>query len=1156
VLSLADAAKLVAARGRLMNALPEGGAMVAVQATEEEVLPLLVDGVDIAAINGPASLVISGTEDAVHKVAEHFGEMGRKTKRLTVSHAFHSALMEPMLEEFRAVAEGLAYNAPAIPVVSNVTGEIADELGTPGYWVRHVREAVRFADGIRTLEGEGVTRFVELGPDGILTGMAQDSVEDEASLLVASLRKNRSETEAVLTALGRLYTVGVTVDWNAYFAGTGARRTELPTYAFQRSRYWSDPKTASGDVTGAGVDSADHPLLGAEIALPDTDGLALTGRLALETQPWLADHDLLGTVLFPGAGLLELAVHAAERIGCAGVRELTAEVPLVLPEHGGTALRVLVGPADGATGDRPVSIYSRGADAGLPWTRNASGVLTAEPSATAAEPLAEWPPVGATAVDTSGAYAQLLDRGFALGPVFQGIKSIWRRGSEVFAELSLPEQAHTEAARYGIHPALLDTVAQAAAVAGALGAHEVLPSSWSAVEAYVPGLTEARVRITRTASDEGITALVTDTAGRPALSIGSLAAVPVSAEQLDQARGGRGEALYRLDWTPAAAAAVTGDEAGLAVLGADTFGLGAGVPVHEDLDSLAAAVAGADHAPTVLFDCAALTADGPSADAARRTAGAVLTLLQDWLKNEELASAKLVLVTRGAVGAGGSAAHPGQASVWGLVRAAQGENPDRFVLLDTDDAPHAAARLLPAALRGGEAELALHAGTVLVPRLVVAPPAAAGEAALGTGTTLLTGAEHPAGAELARHLVRRYGARLLLTGGAAVEPLRAELAALGAEVAVADTDPADREALAALLAGASAARPVTAVVHAAGAVDNALVDALTQKQLETVLTAKAESAWQLHELTRDLDLTAFVLLSSSAGITYGMGQANFAAANSYLDALAAHRREQGLPGLSLAYGPWEADGEPGEVYRERMGRIGMPALTVAEGLALFDEALGGRDALLVPFLLDQGALRSRADELPDVLRAVVRVPARKGGRSGADSGLRDKLAVLDPDERERALLDLVRMHVAATLGHASGDSIGPDRVFQDLGFDSLAGVELRKRLAAETGLKIPATLVFDYPTSRTAAAFLYAALDPGDADATAPVFGEVERLETVLAAFEPASGEFNKITARLEALLRKWQDTHGGSLPVEPADSYETATDDELFEFLDSELGA
>ena len=393
VLSLDDACTLVAARGRLMGALPEGGAMVAVQASEREVVASLAgyeDRVALAAVNGPLSVVLSGEQDAVEELAEIWTRQGRKVKSLTVSHAFHSSRMDGMLEEFAEVAEGISFSEPVIPIVSNVSGRVDPEmLSSPGYWVRHVRDTVRFTDGIHWLRSRGVTSFLELGPDGVLSGMVAECAEEEpvgvegatasfattehersdgvtplpgadcAVMAAPVLRDGRAEDSALLDALGRLWASGTDVAWGSVFEGSGAERVELPTYAFQREHYWLQPtRIGAGDAVSLGQASAEHPLLGAAVVLADGRGWLFTGRISLQSHPWLADHMVGGVVLLPGTALLELALRAGSEVECGVVEELIQEAPLVLPEHGGVRLQVTVGELDqGAR--RSFEIYSR-----------------------------------------------------------------------------------------------------------------------------------------------------------------------------------------------------------------------------------------------------------------------------------------------------------------------------------------------------------------------------------------------------------------------------------------------------------------------------------------------------------------------------------------------------------------------------------------------------------------------------------------------------------------------------------------------------------------------------------------------------------------------------------------------------------------------------
>ncbi|MER5786718.1 beta-ketoacyl synthase N-terminal-like domain-containing protein, partial [Streptomyces mobaraensis] len=429
VFSLADACTLVAARARLMQALPAGGAMLAIAASEEEVLALLAGReaeVGIAAVNGPTAVVISGTEAAITEIEE---QTSARTKRLRVSHAFHSPLMDPMLEDFRAALNGIEFREPVLPVVSNVTGRLAEPglLTSADYWVDHVRNAVRFADGVAAARATGATVFLEVGPDGTLTGLAQQTLDGGDETFVPTSRKDRDEDRTVLKALGRLHTTGLPIDWTAYFGTTAkAGRVDLPTYAFQYQRYWLPSGRPAGDVTAAGLGAVDHPLLAAVTEVAGGESVLFTGRLSLSAQPWLADHAVNGTVIVPGAALAELAVRAGEEVGLPVLEELTLQAPLVLPPVGNVQIQLVVEPKR-----RRLSVHSQTEDA-LGWTEHAQGVL----APAADEPtfdLAVWPPADAKPVEVEHLYDDLAAMSLEYGPVFQGLTAAWRTDNEVFA---------------------------------------------------------------------------------------------------------------------------------------------------------------------------------------------------------------------------------------------------------------------------------------------------------------------------------------------------------------------------------------------------------------------------------------------------------------------------------------------------------------------------------------------------------------------------------------------------------------------------------------------------------------------------------------------------------------------------------------------------
>ena len=375
VWSLADACRVVAARGRLMQELPAGGAMCAVQADEAQVRRVLPrhPGAVVAAVNGPAAVVISGAGDAVAGAAAELASAGVRTRPLRVSHAFHSPLMDPMLPGFAAVTAQVAYEVPRIPLVSALTGEVASgQLADPEFWVRHVREPVRFADAVAGLRAAGARTFVEIGPDAVLAaagGQVPGGEDGEAWLPV--LRRGRDEARTVAAAVAGVHVRGVPVDWAGFYAGSGARAADLPTYAFSRHRYWLNAGAGRADAAGLGLAAAGHPLLGAAVGLPATGGLVLTGRLSRAVQPWLAEPGVTG------AAVAEMAVRAADEAGCGRVEELVIEVPLTVKVQGGARVQVTVEAADEA-GRRAVSLFAQREDAGPdePWTRHATGMLT------------------------------------------------------------------------------------------------------------------------------------------------------------------------------------------------------------------------------------------------------------------------------------------------------------------------------------------------------------------------------------------------------------------------------------------------------------------------------------------------------------------------------------------------------------------------------------------------------------------------------------------------------------------------------------------------------------------------------------------------------------------------------------------------------------
>ncbi|WP_274383911.1 type I polyketide synthase [Saccharothrix deserti] len=1063
VLSRSDAVALVMGRARLMTALPSGGAMVAVNASEAVVAPLLTAHAGIAAVNGPDAVVLSGEEAEVLAIADQL--RGVKTTRLAVSHAFHSVLMEPMLAEFRSVVARLSAASPRIPLVSNLDGRlIGDGYGAGDYWVRHVREPVRFGDSIATVLGlDPGARFVEVGPGSALTTTIRQAVEAPA---VPLLRSRRDEVVSFTEGLGSVYVHGGRVDWPALI---GERpRVELPTYAFVRKRYWLNPEPVGGDAGSFGLSPADHPFLGALVERAGSGDVLFTGRLALDDFPWLAEHAVGDVVLLPGAALVELALSAGDRIGRPVVRELVLRAPLVLPEHGGVHLQVVLGP-DGPDG-RSVSIHSRPDGVpGAAWTRHAQGsvgpAVGAVPESRSASPgggsVAEpvhddsiWPPA-AEPVDITAVYARSRELGYRYGPVFQGLTAAWRGTEQIWAEVVLPEQARD--GRFAVHPALLDAALQATALLGITteAGQVLLPFAWEQVEVYSAGATRLRVHATRTGEGR-VTIALDDPLGRPVARVRALTLRGVAPDQLRR----DDDTVFRLDWSPLRVSEEDGSgEFDVLKCDGDWDG---------DLRQLRA----------VLHD-------------------AVLDV-RAWLRDNRGGAARLVVLTRAAVPVGGEQVNPQAAAIWGLLRSAQSENPGSLVLVDADEQP--ATAVLGALARGGEDQIAIRDGQCYAARLVPAGqaeperlPAASrtvlvsgGQAgsdqlpdAGGTvritggratepkqsatgGTVLVTGGTGIVGTTLARRVAQLSGAsRLLLVSRTAPKPdTIEELGDLGTAVDWVSCDVADREAVAELVASAG---PLRGVVHAAGVLDDVVFDALTPEHLDAVLRAKVDGAWHLHELTQELEF--FVLCSSLAALIGSPGQANYAAANAFLDGLAVHRRAVGLPAQSIAWGLWDADSGMAAGLDEeavsRLRRWGVRPMSRRSALARFDRAVASGGPHLVAADLDIAALREMS-ERAGVL-TILRGPRRTAADAAPDDLLAE-LAAMDEQDWRRRVHEVVLGELAAVLGYSDSADIDVAARFEDMGFDSLSAIEFRNGLTALTGMRIPPTVAFDYAT--------------------------------------------------------------------------------------------
>lgn len=1122
-LSLREAATIVTARGKLMDALPSNGIMVSISASEGEVADELLrhkhelrDGTaTIAAVNSQNSVVVSGTAEAITALADRFAGLGRRVTSLrNVRHAFHSPMMDPMLadleEELDSLMEG--GQKATFPLVSSVTGSRAEasQLRSTAHWSRHVRQPVRFADAVSQLQKEGVSAFVEVGPSAVLSTHVPGSIATS------------SQVNKLLDTLGQLWVRGVQVEWRAVFNGIEANRVDLPVYAFQRRRYWLDPpKPAAVQPEDKG--SLGHGILLDATSIPGTSKIICSGHLSVTRQPWLRDHVVGGQTIVPAAALTELALRASKE--CTGtdesmiLEELTFVGPLILDPKGdaGLQIQVLMGEPE-EHGSRSVDVYSR--PKGVPtqheWTRHATGTLKlASLSNTSGNELINNAELieyedgyesDRQLAGVSRAYAALASAGIAFGPSFQRVRAVWRphpegqNNSELRAYLD-PHQAQKQV--YALHPALLDAALHAPllaapdAAAGKIrlpfllrGVRISAASGTGAVMARIRELGEDRFSVTLT--DKSTGALVAE-----------VSEVVTRAWKGPPAAGSTTGDLYHLEWIVSAHINTSGES----------------IKPSGQTDEL--------YRVRGVRDDGGKIKKGMIENDVHEAVAEVLDVTRKWSAEKAYAGGRLVVVTEKAtVDANADLV---SAAVWGFVRSAQAElSGGRIVLVDLDGSNESEVALLPA-LASGEEALAIRKGTVLIPRLskvaiassqaLISPKTSASTSTLDvSGTVLITGATGGLGALLSQHITRVYGAKhLLMVSRSGMKApgapkLHDELSSTGVVVQIEECDCSDREQLATLLANNNSQDrpPISAIIHCAGVVDDAFLGSQTPERVSRVLRPKVNAAWLLHELT-PATVRSFVLFSSFVGILGNEGQAAYTAGNAFLDALARFRVARGLPALSLAWGPWL--NEVGMAAENRL-KVQNPRLGSAkpftdhQGLHLFDVAMQRStppQPVMAPLLVEGPLTLMSAD--------TSTASEIKSSSQGGAGRWRTKLARIPPEKRDNELLNLVKGEIAAVLGYQNQNL--PDRPLSDLGFDSSTSVLLSNRLRRFTGLlDLPVTLALDYETLPALVQYLSGRLDLArlgkEPETKAGVQGASAEEDIATTSLGKASGEDNQ----------------------------------------------
>jgi acyl transferase domain-containing protein/acyl carrier protein len=1128
VMSLEDAARLIAVRARMMQSLEAAGAMLAVQAEPSRVEPLVArlgPDISIAAFNGPQSLVLSGRRALVEEAARVLAAEGVKVKPLNVSHAFHSALMEPMLDAFEREAARVMFRAPGLAWVTNLTGARADAgFGGAAYWRRQIREPVRFVDGVRAASEQGCELWIEIGPNPVLLGSIP-AIAGDAAVSIPSLRKGQEEGHVLMQAVARLYTRGVKLDWQAFDKPFARRRVVLPTYPFDRERHWM----RAAPLPGARVarSNSAHPLLGERLLVPGRE-VHFSNTLAPEFPSYLGEHRIFGEVVVPAAFYVSAFLAAAEQAaGARGLEDvLFARALTVNTEQ---RVDIVVAPREG--GGARIEMASAGGDETSPrWTAHASAVASDGPvaevsgsvglEALRARCAQEAVPSEALA-GVWGAPGQGEVPSMSLGPSFRWISSLWRGPSEALARLERPASL---AAEGGVHPTLLDSCFQlmGASLSGAEMGNAYMPISIERVR--VLGPVEGTLWCHASTGVLAGGALVRgdvqvlDESGRKVLELTGARLKRVAREDLLLLREAWSEWLYEVKWharefPPAPAGGLS--ESAPWVICLDQRGLGERLaaevqrrggravrivsgnewrqvaPDHyevvpgnaEELRRALVHALGEEPSAAYVVSLSALDEGGPAEVSARALATAQALSRLRWKR-----APRLWWLTEGAqaVGSGNHALSIEQAGVWGLGRNVAAELNELWggVLdLEPEGRPEQVLRLLDL-VSGEEDQLALRGDSVFAARLERYRPARASQRVplREDATYVISGGLGGIGWRLARAWMEQGARSLVLLGRSAPsEALRAELAGYeqrGIRVRTVQVDVSDREALARAWKGLEETLPpIAGVAHAAGVLSDAALPLQSEEHLRTAFAPKVLGALNLHGLTEGKPLDFFILFSSLAAVVGSPGQANYAAANACLDALAHERRRLGLPAVSLDWGPWAEVGMA-VAHQRALSARGLTPLPPEAALEALAGCLQEERARLIVAAVDWPAVSAR---LPARGRSLLAAwaPKEKPASMEESGQFVRKLLAAPARQRRDLLLTHLTSEVRRVLGLARGTRIEPGQSFFEMGFDSLMAVELRTALQQALGKNLPASLAFEYPNLDALTTAMLAEIGPG-----------------------------------------------------------------------------